>query len=57
MAGFDQQEIFTSGPRDNDDEGMELGGRGGELDVQKCKTVFKDFLKQFQESNFYFKYR
>ena len=57
MAGFDHDPIFTSGPRDAL-EHMETDEGGADvIDAKTYKKSFKEFLRSYQEGNFYYKYR
>jgi hypothetical protein len=56
MAGFDQEPIFTSGPRD-EDEHMDTDGQTTTIDAQANRKAFKEFLRLYQEGNYYYKYR
>jgi len=56
MAGFDGQAIYTSGARDaagdeEAQEGMHI------VDLQGYKKSFQEFIRQYQEGNFNYKYR
>jgi hypothetical protein len=53
---MDQGGIFVSGPRDVDEQILDEA-TGGVIDHQNYKKHFKEFLRQFRENNFNYKYR
>ena len=52
MEGFDDPGIFFS-----DTFGGDEGGQPDRDDMLKRKNTFKEFLRQFHEGNFNYKYR
>lgn len=52
MEGFDQGGVFFS-----DNLGDFQTGGEGQVNLQEVKRKFKDFIRQFNEDNFNFKYR
>lgn len=53
MEGFDAQQIYSSGnllgvPEFNDRD---------QIDLNRIKTQFKEFIRQFHNDNFDYKYR
>jgi len=54
MAGFDQQAVFTSASRDDEEH---LGENHEIIDVHGYKKLFKEFIRQYQTGNFDYKYR
>ena len=58
MAGFDHQGVWTSGSRRAEEEdNISENGFSSVLDAQTSRKQFKEFLRQFQEGNFSYKYR
>jgi len=51
MEGFDDAGIFFSDNFGNDDN------RSDTINLQTVKKKFKDFLREFHEGNFNYKYR
>lgn len=52
MEGFDQGGVFFS-----DNLGEFNTGTEGQVNLQEVKRKFKDFIRQFNEDNFNYKYR
>ena len=50
MEGFDEAGVFFS-----DNFGVEQ--QQGEINLQGVKKKYKEFLRTFNEDNFYYKYR
>lgn len=53
---MDQDRVYVSGPRD-ENERLVDAVTGGVIDHQNYKKHFKEFLRQFRENNFNYKYR
>lgn len=51
MEGFDNPGLYFSDNFNGDDV------RDNQLTVQQCKKKFKEFIRQFHEGNFNYKYR
>lgn len=52
MSGFDQNQVFVSASRDEEVEVENV-----QINHQQYKKNLKDFLRQFQEGQFGYKYR
>lgn len=52
MDGFDEAGVFFS-----DNFGGENNENGGQINLQAIKKKFKEFIRTFNEDNFFYKYR
>ena len=58
MAGFDQMGVYVSrGLGVEGDDDMSEAGVASVQDAQASKKQFKEFIRQYQEGNFFYKYR
>ena len=53
MSGFDDHGVFFSDNLDNNDTSVDTGN----ANRQQIKNRFKDFIRQFHEENFNYRYR
>lgn len=52
MAGFDEGGVFYS-----DNFNLDGGQNENQISMQTIKKQYKEFIKTFNEDNFYYKYR
>lgn len=52
MEGFDDAGVFYS-----DNFGADDGHSGNQINLQAIKKKYKEFLRTFNEENFFYKYR
>jgi DNA replication licensing factor MCM5 len=57
MSGFDQHQVFTSVARDPEGEEEHDNLDAEAIDLQATKKSFKEFIRQYQEGSFNYKYR
>lgn len=52
MDGFDEAGVFFS-----DNFGGDVNENSGQINLQVIKKKFKEFIRTFNEENFFYKYR